>query len=109
MSTPVPSVTNRKSSAPSENVATEPRNGTSNSSIPATTTTTMSAAAMSRYGAILPRNTSRGRNGITASCSMVPLWRSRTTPSAVATVPTNTRMMPHRPGIMMTAVRRPGL
>ena len=70
---------------------------------------TMSAAAISRYGAYLPRNTSRGRNGITASCSMVPLCRSRTTPSAVATVPTNTRMMPHKPGIMMTAVRRSGL
>ena len=40
---------------------------------------------------------------------MVPLWRSRTTPSAVAMVPMNTRMIPQRPGIMMTAVRRPGL
>ena len=40
---------------------------------------------------------------------MVPLCRSRTTPSAVATVPTNTRMMPQSPGIMITAVRRSGL
>ena len=71
--------------------------------MPATTTTTMSSAAMSRYGAILPRKTSRGRKGITASCSIVPLCRSRTTPRAVATVPTNTRMMPQRPGIMITA------
>ena len=48
MRTPVPSVTKRKSSAPSAKVATDPRKGTSNSSMPATTTTTMSAAAMSR-------------------------------------------------------------
>ena len=53
MSTPVPRVTKRNSSAPSANVATEPRKGTSNSSMPATTTITMSAAAMSRYGADL--------------------------------------------------------
>ena len=77
--------------------------------MPAPTTITMSSAAMTRYGAILPTKTSRGRNGITASCSMVPAWRSRTTPSAVATVPTKTRMMPHRPGIMITAVRRLGV
>ena len=57
----------------------------------------------------MPTKTSRGRKGITASCSRVPAWRSRTTPRAVATVPTNTRMIPQRPGIMMTAVRRSGL
>ena len=48
MSTPVPRVTNRNSRAPSAKVATEPRKGTSNSSMPATTTITMSSAAMSR-------------------------------------------------------------
>src|SRR5665647_2706949 len=109
MSTPMPSVTNRKSAAPRANTATEPRKGTSKSSMPAPTTITMSRAAITMYGAILPTKTSRGRNGMTASCSMVPAWRSRTTPRAVATVPTKTRMMPHRPGIMMTAVRRSGL
>ena len=109
MSTPMPRVTNRKSAEPRANTATEPRNGTSKSSMPAPTTITMSRAAMTMYGAILPTKTSRGRNGMTASCSMVPAWRSRTTPRAVATVPTKTRMMPHSPGIMMTAVRRSGL
>src|SRR5665811_2331852 len=109
MSTPMPSVTNRKSAAPRANTASEPRKGTSKSSVPAATTITMSRAAITMYGAIFPTKTSRGRNGMTASCSMVPAWRSRTTPRAVATVPTKTRMMPHRPGIMMTAVRRSGL
>ena len=46
---------------------------------------------------------------MTASCSMVPAWRSRTTPRAVAMVPMNTRMRPSRPGIMMTDVRNSGL
>ncbi len=50
MSTPVPRVTNRNSSAPSAKVATEPRNGTSKSSMPATTTITMSSGGDEQVG-----------------------------------------------------------
>ena len=101
ISTPMPSVTNRKSRAPSANTAYEPRNGTPNRATPTASTMARSAAATAKYGTILPRNTSRGRSGITASCSSVPVCRSRTTPRLVMMMPTNTRTTPARPGIMM--------
>ena len=68
-----------------------------------------STAATAKYGVILPRKTSRGRSGITASCSSVPVCRSRTTPRLVITVPTNTRITPAMPGIMMSEVFSSGL
>ena len=57
----------------------------------------------------MPRKTSAGRSGITASCSSVPACRSLTTPRLVITVPTNTRMTPASPGIMMYEVFSSGL
>ena len=51
----------------------------------------------------------RGRSGITASCSSVPVCRSRTTPRLVMIVPMKTRITPHSPGIMMYEVFSSGL
>ncbi len=65
--------------------------------------------ATRKYGTILPSTTSLGFSGITASCSRVPDWRSLTTPRLVMIVPMKTRTTPHRPGIMMSDVVRPGL
>ena len=68
--------------------------------------TTRSTAATIRYGAILPAMTSHARNGITASCSRVPDWRSLTTPRLVISVPMNTRISPARPGTITHEVLR---
>jgi hypothetical protein len=109
ISTPTPSATNRNTTAPSPNTITDPLNGTSNNRTPATTTMVRSIALTRKYGAILPRNTSDGPSGITASCSMVPAWRSRTTPRLVITVPMNRRISAASPGIMTAEVSNSGL
>ncbi len=109
ISTPTPSVTNRNSSAPSPNVAGEPRNGTPKIAMPTASTIARSTAATRKYGTILPRKTSLGFSGMTASCSSVPDCRSRTTPRLVMIVPTKTSTTPQSPGIMMSDVVRPGL
>ena len=77
--------------------------------MPTPSTIARSTAATPKYGTILPRNTSRGRSGITASCSSVPDCRSRTTPRLVMIVPMKTSTTPARPGIITSEVDRPGL
>ncbi len=58
---------------------------------------------------ILPRITVLGRMGITASCSSVPVSRSRTRPMLVMMVPMKVRIRPMIAGTITQDVLSSGL
>src|ERR1035437_297097 len=109
MKTPSPSTTNRNSAAPSTNTNTLPLNGTPKRSMPSPVMMVMSIAATRKYGEIFPKITVLGLMGMTASCSRVPVSRSRTRPMLVTIVPMNVRMSPMMAGTITQEVLSSGL
>ncbi len=69
----------------------------------------MSNSAKTKYGAILPMITADGRIGSTASCSMVPVSFSRTSPIEVMMVPIRAITSPAMAGTSTHDVDRSGL
>src|SRR5674476_1286168 len=109
MKTPSPSTTNRNSAAPSTKTNTIPLNGTSKSNMPSVVMMSMSIEPTRKYGEILPRITVLGLIGMTASCSRVPVSRSRTRPMLVTIVPMNARISPMMAGTITQEVLMSGL
>ena len=100
INSPTPSTDKRYIAVLAVRSTTDPFIGIANQNTPTSVTRAISKKLMAAKGRVFPRTSSTGLSGVTISCYMVPISRSRTTAMAVRSRQVSMIMMAITPGTL---------